>query len=415
MASVCFYFQVHQPQRLRRFSIFDRGTDYFDDASNASILGKVARKCYLPANAVLRELIERFEGRFRIAFSITGCAVEQFQAFAPEVLESFQGLADTGAVEFLAETYSHSLAFLYSREEFREQVRLHGQLMDQVFGQTPTVFRNTELIYNNELAKVAEEMGYSAVLCEGADHLLGQREPTCLYHAPGHPNVKLLLKNYRLSDDIAFRFGSREWAEWPLTPLKFANWIRRVEDPGQVVNLFLDYETFGEHQWADTGVFSFLRRLPEEILGGDGVDFKTPRECADCYPSCGEYDVPHMISWADTERDLSAWLGNAMQSNALHELYRLEQLVKQSGDQAMLHDWRMLQSSDHFYYMSTKQLGDAAVHKYFNPYDSPYDSYINFMNVMDHLRGRLGTSSPAAASAAPEPLPTPGQPPDGAG
>lgn len=390
MASVCFYFQVHQPFRLRRFSIFDRGADYFDNPVNQEILRKVATRCYLPANAVLRELIDRHEGRFRVAFSVTGPAIEQFQRFAPEVLDSFRTLAETGGVEFLAETYYHSLSFLYSRQEFATQVDLHRRLMQRLFGQTPTVFRNTELIYNNELARAATDLGFRAVLCEGADHLLGYRSPARLYCPPQCPDLRLLLKNYRLSDDIAFRFSNRDWPEWPLTADKFADWVAQVDDDGPVVNLFLDYETFGEHQWAETGIFDFLRALPGAILRRGDNDFRTPSECAAAFPVAGEYDVPHMISWADVERDLSAWLGNAMQSNALHELYRLESLVHRHGDEALLHDWRRLQTSDHFYYMSTKHYADGAVHKYFNPYDSPYDSFINFMNVLDNLRARLG-------------------------
>ncbi len=396
MASVCFYFQVHQPFRLRRFSIFDRGSDYFDQHVNREMIRKVAAKCYLPANAVLYELIRRFEGRFRVAFSLSGVVIEQFQRYMPAVLTSFQKLAETGAVEFLSETYHHSLSFLYSRDEFAEQVRLHRKLMEDLFGQTPTVFRNTELIYNNELAKAAAELGYKVVLCEGADHILGFRSPTYLYTPPDLPGVKLLLKNYRLSDDIAFRFSDRGWAEYPLTAEKFANWVHQVNGNGYVVNLFMDYETFGEHQWAETGIFEFLRHLPEAVFNLPDNDFRTPSQCAAAFPASGEYDVPHMISWADVERDLSAWLGNAMQSNALHELYRLEPLIKQSGDDALLDDWRKLQTSDHFYYMCTKYFADGTVHKYFNPYDTPYDSFINFMNVLDNLRGRLGR--PAAGA-----------------
>ena len=408
MASVCFYFQVHQPYRLRRFSIFDRGANYFDDDLNRKTVQKIATKCYLPANAVLHELIQRFDGRFRVAFSLTGVVIEQFQRYAPEVLSSFQRLAESGAVEFLAETYYHSLSFLYSRTELAEQVRMHSELINKLFGQTPTVFRNTELIYNNELARVAAEMGYKVVLCEGADHVLGVRAPSFLYTPPDLPDVKLLLKNYRLSDDIAFRFSNQGWAEFPLTAEKFANWIHQVNGNGHVVNLFMDYETFGEHQWAETGIFEFLRHLPDAVFRLPGNDFKTPGQCAECYAPSGEYDVPHMISWADVERDLSAWLGNAMQSNALHELYRLEPLVKQTGDEALLADWRRLQSSDHFYYMCTKYFADGTVHKYFNPYDTPYDSFINFMNVLDNLRGRLDQTpaQPAQPVAQPAAKPT---------
>jgi alpha-amylase len=396
MASVCFYFQVHQPFRLRRFSIFDRGADYFDNPTNQETVRKVATRCYLPANTVLKELIDEYGDKFRVAFSITGLAIEQFQRFAPEVLDSFRRLAETGSVEFLAETYYHSLAFLYSRTEFVEQIALHRKLMQRFFHQDPKVFRSTELIYNNEVARAAAGLGFTGVLCEGADHLLGYRAPTYLYTPPEQSGLKLLLKNYRLSDDIAFRFSNRTWPEWPLTAEKFAGWVHQVNGNGFVVNLFMDYETFGEHQWAETGIFDFLRRLPEEILKRPDNDFRTPSQCVDAFETSGEYDVPHMISWADTERDLSAWLGNAMQSNALHELYRLEPLVKSRGDEGLLHDWRRLQTSDHFYYMCTKTYADGAVHHYFNPYDSPYDSFINFMNVLDNLRGRLG-ASPAPA------------------
>lgn len=390
MASVCIYFQVHQPFRLRRFSIFDRGHDYFDDAANRQMVRRIAAKCYLPANAVLYELIKRHAGRFRVAFSLSGVLLDQLQRCTPETLASFQKLAETGAVELLSETYHHTLSFLYSRNEFTEQVRLHRQRIAALFDQKPTVFRNTELIYNNEVAQAAAGMGYAAVLCEGAEHILGYRSPAYPYTPPNLPALKLLLKNYRLSDDIAFRFSDPNWAEYPLTPAKFANWVHQINGDGYLVNLFMDYETFGEHQWADTGIFEFLRELPDAIFRLPDDDFKTPGQCAQDYAPAGEYDVPHMISWADAERDLSAWLGNAMQSNALHELYRLEPLIKKTGDEQLLEDWRRLQSSDHFYYMCTKYFADGTVHKYFNPYDTPYDSFINFMNVLDNLRGRLG-------------------------
>lgn len=388
MASVCFYFQVHQPFRLRRYSVFDSDARYFDDNANREILQKVGHKCYLPANGMLLDQIERHQGRYRVAFSLTGVVLDQFERYMPEVLDSFKRLAATGCVEFLSETYHHSLSFLYSEREFIEQVELHRRRIKDLFGQTPTVFRNTELIYNNDLARRVSAMGYKAILCEGADSLLGYRSPTYLYHPPGLSGLKLLLKNYRLSDDIAFRFGDRGWKEWPLTADKFAKWINQIHGNGYVVNLFMDYETFGEHQWSETGIFDFMHHLPEQVLAHADNDFQTPSQCAERYGTDGEYDVPYMISWADTERDLSAWLGNAMQSNALHELYRLEESVKGADDPELLEDWRRLQTSDHFYYMCTKYFADGDVHKYFNPYDSPYDSYINFMNVLDNLRTR---------------------------
>jgi len=384
MASVCFYFQVHQPFRLRRYSVFDSVPNYFDDAQNAKILRKVADRCYLPANHCIAELIKMHEGRFRVAYSLSGVVLDQFESTAPEVIESFQQLAETGCVEFLAETYHHSLAFLYSRDEFIEQVALHQDRIEGLFGQRSTTFRNTELIYSNEVAETAHALGYATVLAEGADQVLGYRSPNHVYVAPGLP-IRVLLKNFRLSDDIAFRFSNQSWSEWPLNARKFADWIGEVNGDGQTVNLFMDYETLGEHQWKETGIFDFLMRLPSEILQDENNDFRWPSEVAAAYEPAGEFDAPHLISWADTERDLSAWLGNAMQSNALQETYNLEKVVKAKGDEDLLNDWRRLQSSDHFYYMCTKYFADGDVHQYFNPYESPYDSYINYMNVLDNI------------------------------
>jgi alpha-amylase len=342
-----------------------------------------------------------------VAFSVTGVLLEQLKAYAPEALASFQDLANTGCVEFLAETYHHSLSFLFSPGEFAWQVQAHKRLIRDTFGQTPRVFRNTELIYSNSLAEAIERLGgFDAVLSEGADHILGCRSPNYVYRPPNTRHVKLLLKNYRLSDDIAFRFSNRDWCEWPLQAEKFAHWINAVNGNGYVVNLFVDYETFGEHQWEDTGIFEFLRHLPGEILKHPDTDFKTPTEVADAYEAVDTLDVPYCISWADVERDLSAWLGNPMQHNAITELYNLEGQVKTCNDPDLLADWRRLQTSDHFYYMCTKWFADGDVHKYFNPYDSPYDSYINFMNVLDNLRSRCsaeaascGMESPSMAGA----------------
>ncbi len=409
MASVCFYFQVHQPYRLRHYTIFDADEHYFDEDKNREICRKVARKCYLPANRLMLELIERHEGRFKVSYSITGVVLEQLRDYAPEVLESFQQLARTGCVEFLGETYYHSLSALYCPEEFAEQVRAHGDITRKLFGQTPRVFRNTELIYSNEIAALVEKIGgFDAILAEGADHVLGYRSPNYVYRPPNDSPLKLLLKNYRLSDDIAFRFSNRDWAEWPLSADKFAQWVSAVNGDGYTVNLFIDYETFGEHQWEDTGIFEFLRHLPGEVLTHPDNDFRTPSEVAAAYEPVGTIDVPHLVSWADTERDLSAWLGNPMQHNAIHDLYQLKGMVKATGDPEILAQWRRLQTSDHFYYMCTKYFADGDVHKYFNPYETPYDSYINFMNVLDNLKTRC-----QAAGAPPEP-PTPIREIDGA-
>ncbi len=398
MASICFYFQVHQPLRLRHYTVFDKSDQYFDDYKNASICRKVANKCYLPANRLLLDIIRKLGGRFKIAYSITGVLLEQLQLFAPEVMSTFDALAETGCVEFLAETYYHSLSYLYSHDEFVEQVNKHLETIEYLFGQKPRVFRNTELIYNNDLAALVESMGkFDAIITEGADHILGLRSPNFVYRPYGCSKIKLLLKNYALSDDIAFRFSNRDWSEWPLTADKFARWINNINGNGNVVNLFMDYETFGEHQWEDTGIFDFMRHLPEQLLKHPDNDFKTPGEVAQLFQPVDTLDVPHIISWADIERDLSAWLGNAMQSNAIHELYRLEKKIKKAGDEKIITDWRKLQISDHFYYMCTKYFADGDVHKYFNPYDSPYDSYINFMNVLDNLQNRCSRHAPSDA------------------
>jgi len=374
--------------------VFDNNDYYFDDYKNASICRKVANKCYLPANRLILDLINRFDGRFKVAYSITGVLLEQLLTFSPEVMSTFDALAETGCVEFLAETYYHSLSFLYSRNEFVDQVNKHTETINKYFGQKPRIFRNTELIYNNELATLIESTGkFDAIITEGADHILGYRSPNFVYKPKDCKHLKLLLKNYALSDDIAFRFSNRGWTQWPLTADKFAQWISDVNGNGNVVNLFMDYETFGEHQWEDTGIFDFMRHLPGTVLRHPDNNFKTPSEVVDSYQPVGEVDVQHVISWADIERDLSAWVGNAMQSNAIHELYRLEKKIKKTANEKIISDWRKLQVSDHFYYMCTKYFADGDVHKYFNPYNSPYDSYINFMNVLGNLNSRCSKAT----------------------
>jgi alpha-amylase len=400
MTSVCFYFQIHQPFRLRRYSVFDADPFYFDNDENRALCHKVADKCYRPATKLILDLVRRTEGRFRVSYSFSAVALEQFELWAPDLIEQFQRLVETGACEVLAETSHHSLSFLFSREEFSEQLREHEQRVQRLFGATPTVFRNTELTYCNRVAAQIGALGrYRAILCEGVDRYLGYRSPNYIYAPPGghaepkQARVKLLLKNYRLSDDIAFRFSDRNWPQWPLSAETFATWVNQINGDGFVCNLFMDYETFGEHQWADTGIFEFLESLPERVLETNPGqnDFRTPSECIDLYEPVGVYDVPTMSSWADTERDLSAWLGNSMQDNAAAELYRLEAPVKArhaAGDEHILEDWRKLTTSDHLYYMCTKYWADGDVHKYFSPYDSPYDAYINFMNVLDNVRTR---------------------------
>ncbi|MBN2142733.1 glycoside hydrolase family 57 protein [Candidatus Woesearchaeota archaeon] len=391
MVSICFYFQVHQPFRLKKYSIFDIGhnSNYFDDNKNAEVMRKVAQKCYLPTNKVLLDLIRQHQGKFRVSFSISGVVLDQFTLFAPEVLHSFRELAKTGCVEFLDETYYHSLSYLYDKEEFKEQVLLHRQKIKDLFGQEPKVFRNTELVFNNELANFVQGMGfYKAIVAEGADHILGWRSPNFLYTPKTADNMKLLLKNYKLSDDIAFRFSNKGWAEHPLTVEKYGRWVNAANGNGNVINLFMDYETFGEHQWEDTGIFDFLRHLPSEILRHPDNDFVTVSEAAEKYNPVSELDMHNFISWADIERDLSAWLGNPMQDSAARELFALGRMIRETGDEKLIDDWRKLTTSDHLYYMCTKWFSDGDVHKYFNPYDTPYEGFIAFMNVLNDLKIR---------------------------
>ncbi len=395
MSAVCFYFQVHQPYRLKRYGVFDIGVDenYFNDDSetkrnNRAIFRKVAEKCYLPANAVLLELLQKHP-EFKITFSFSGVFLEQAQEFGLDVLESFQKLVATGQVEVLGETYYHSLAALYSPQEFFEQVDLHRRKIKELFDYRPKVFRNTELIYSNDIARQVTELGYVGMLAEGADHVLEWRSPNYIYQPANQPSLGLLLKNYRLSDDIAFRFSSRDWSEWPLSAAKFASWLHAVQGSGDVVNLFMDYETFGEHQWEDTGIFDFLRALPEEVLKHPDASFVTPKEALRRFPSRGQLDVHHPVSWADIERDLSAWRGNHIQTDALRALYELEDAVKATGNSDLIETWRRLQTSDHFYYMCTKWWQDGDVHKYFSPHDSPYDAAASFMNALNDLKLRV--------------------------
>jgi len=387
MVSVCFYFQVHQPFRLKKYSVFDIGnnSDYFDEEKNKEIIKKVAKKCYLPTNKLLLKLIKRHEGKFKVSFSISGVALEQFEKYAPEVLHSFRELAKTGQVEFLSETYHHSLSFLFDKQEFKQQVLMHKQKIKDLFDQEPKVFRNTELVYNNELANFVQGMGYNAILAEGADHILGWKSPNFIYTPKTAENMKLLLKNYKLSDDVAFRFSNKGWNEHPLTVEKYGRWISENNGKGHLINLFMDYETFGEHQWEDTGIFEFMEKLPEEILKHPDNDFVTVSEAAEKYPSVAELDIHNFMSWADVERDLSAWLGNSLQNSAAQELYKIGTIVKKTGDPALLSDWRKLTTSDHFYYMCIKWFSDGDVHKYFNPYDTPYEGFITFMNVLNDI------------------------------
>lgn len=398
MISICLYFQVHQPYRIKQYSFFDidKNRDYFDEQANSNIMKKVAAKCYLPANQTLLKLILQHHGNFKIAFSISGTAIEQFKLYSPETLESFKALAKTGCVEFINETYYHSLAFLKSVEEYKRQIKQHHDMIVEEFGQKPTTFRNTELIYNNAIAKVIYDLGYKVILTEGADKILGWRSPNFVYAPHELPDMRLLLKNYRLSDDIAFRFSNQGWTEFPLTAEKFASWLHNVSGNGETINLFMDYETFGEHQWAETGIFQFLNALPCAIFGSREFNkgnrefcFNTPSEVCQRYRAMSSLDVPYYISWADSERDLSAWVGNNLQDQALDMIYKLESIVYGSNDYNLIRTWQKLLTSDHFYYMCTKFFSDGDVHKYFNPFNSPYNAFLSYQNVVNDLANRL--------------------------
>ena len=400
MLSVCLYLHVHQPYRVKPYRFFAIGDDhnYFNEQASTSkcnnqfIFRKVAEKSYLPTNAILQELLERHP-EFRVSLSLSGVFLEQASEFGQDVLESFQRLIATGRVDIVAETYYHSLAFFYSRPEFERQVAKHRQLIKDLFDYAPTIFRNTELAYTNDLAIWAEQAGYLGILAEGWDPILGWRSPNFVYRPTGTKNIQLLLKNYKLSDDVAFRFGEQTWKEWPLDVEKYSTWVHSIHGNGETLNLFMDYETFGEHQWAETGIFDFLRALPTALMRHPDTTFRTTHETAVELTSVGEIDIPHVVTWADTERDLTAWTGNEIQRAALAVTYRLESEIFESGDDVLIEDWRRLQTSDHFYYMCTKWWKDGDVHAYFSPYDSPYEAYTAFMNVLQDVKLRLATTT----------------------
>ncbi len=394
MPSICFYFQVHQPFRVKKYKYFDIGKDhsYFNesgenDLNNGRILRKVAYKSYLPTNQVLYDLIKKYPD-FKITFSFSGVSLEQMEMYSPETIDSFKKLIKTGNVEILSETYFHSLAFLYSKDEFRRQVDLHKKKVKELFNYEPEVFRCTELSYNNDLAYEVSQLGYKGILAEGADKVLGWRSPNFLYK-PVTSDIALFLKNYRLSDDIAFRFSSHDWVDYPLTAPKFSDWVSKINGNGEIINLFMDYETFGEHQWEVTGIFDFLKHLPQEVLKHPDNNFLTLSEAIKKYPKVAELDIPYFTSWADTERDLSAWVGNSMQQDLLDKIYSLEKDVLKTEDEIIIDDWRKLQTSDHFYYICTKSLSDGTVHNYFSPYESPYEAFICYVNALNDFKLRV--------------------------
>ena len=396
MKNICLYFQVHQPLRLKRYRFFNIGNDhyYYDDYLNDSVINRLAERCYLPANKMIRQMIKDYGSQFKIAFSISGVTLDQFELYSPQVIESFQKLAQTGCVEFLSETYSHSLAALKDKNEFIKQIHEHRQKIHELFNQETKVFRNTELIYSDKIGNDVAELGFNAMITEGAKHILGWKSPNYIYCNALNPRLKLLLRNFRLSDDIAFRFSNRSWSEFPLTADKLIEWLNKINKNEETVNIFIDYETFGEHHGADTGIFDFLKDLPDKIYKKSDFKFATPSELAANLMPVSTISVPYPISWADEERDITAWLGNDLQTDAFNRLYLFSDSVNRCDDQKILKDWRYLQASDHFYYMSTKFFSDGASPVYFNPYESPYDAYINYMNVLSDFGMRLHARVP---------------------
>jgi alpha-amylase len=398
MTAVCLYFQAHQPYRLRAYDYFDVGREhrYFDSPANSAILRRVAEKCYLPATDMLLRLLERHPD-FAVSFSVSGCLLEQLRTASPASLEAFRALAETGRVEFLAETSHHSLAWLVSQEEFARQIALHREMMLAELGVDPRVFRNTELIYSDDLARFVEARGYAGVLADGVPPLLGGRSPHFIYRAATPGGLPLLLRDSRLSDDIAFRFSNRTWSEYPLTAEKYDAWIGALS--GDIVSLFMDFETLGEHQWKETGIFEFFEKWVDIRLSRPGARFVTPSQAIAALPAREHLSAPRLLSWADEERDVSAWQGNELQRDALGRLFRLEARVAASGSAGLARDFRRLTTSDLYYYMGTKTASDGQVHAYFSPYDSPYDAYMAFMHVVSDLEGRL-----SAAPRDPAPL-----------
>jgi alpha-amylase len=396
MKSICFYFQIHQPFRLKRYRFFDIGSDhyYYDDYNDEEIIRRIAQNCYLPANQTILNMIKESDGAFKVAYSISGVALEQMELYVPEVIDSFKELAKTGCVEFLAETFAHSLSSLQEdSNEFELQVKQHTKKIQSLFGYKPVVFRNTELVYSDDIGARVAAMGFKGIITEGAKHVLGWKSPNYVYCCASNPQLKVLCKNFKMSDDITFRFSDWGWDQFPLTAEKFIGWIEALPDNEDVVNLFMNYETFGEMQNAGTGIFEFLKALPY-FASQCNIQFETPSMVLQKRKPIDQINVPYPISWADEERDLSAWLGNELQRSAFDKLYGIGERVRLSNDKRLLQDWYYLQSSDHFYYMSTKHFSDGAMHSHFSPYDSPYEAFMNYMNVLSDFIDRVNGQFP---------------------
>lgn len=399
MKTICLNFQIHQPFRYRKYRFFDIGTDayYYDDFTNETFMRKVADQSYLPANKVILEQIHKHKGKFRVTYSISGVALDQFKLYAPEVIDSFAELAATGCVEFLSETYANSLVSLADSRFFESQVKAHDDMIMELFGQRPRVFRNTELIYSDEIGDLVHRMGFEAMITEGAKHILGWKSPNFLYCNALNPRLKVLMRNFHFSDDLSFRFSNTAWNEFPLTAEKYAAWMLGLPKAEEVVTIFINYEAFGQLHSKNTGIFEFLRNLPDAILRSRQLSFSTPSEIVENLQPVSAIHVPTPISWADEERDLSAWLGNELQKEAFDKLYQLKDQMLNCTDPSMCKDWDYLQSNDHFYYMCTKFFSDGEVHKYFNPYSTPYEAFINYMNVLSDFKIRLNAIVPKSA------------------
>ena len=395
MKAICFYFQIHQPFRLKTYRFFDIGNDhyYYDDFANDEIITRIAHRSYLPANAMLLDMIKESGKKFKVAFSISGTALEQLEQYVPEFIDSMKELAATGCVEFLSETYAHSLASLGDPEEFAAQVKAHDDKIQELFGQKPKVFRNTELIYSDDIASMVAAMGFKGAITDGAKHILGWKSPNYVYASSAAPKLKLLLKNSKLSDDISFRFSNPEWEAYPLTADKYIDWIASTPQEEQIINLFMNYETFGELQARETGIFEFMKALPRFAKEKD-IAFWTPSETLSKLKSVGELSVPYPMSWADEARDTSAWLGNDLQNEAFKKLYSISERVRLCDDRKLKEDWNRLQTSDHFFYMSTKHNEDGSVHSHYSPYDSPYTAFTNYMNVLSDFMIRVQEQYP---------------------
>ncbi|MCF0189750.1 MAG: polysaccharide deacetylase family protein [Marinilabiliaceae bacterium] len=396
MKNICLYFQLHQPVRLRRYRFFDIGNDhyYYDDYANESNINKLAHTCYLPTNRILLDLIKKYKGKFSVAFSISGTMIDQLKLYAPEVIDSFKELAKTKHAEFLAETSAHSLVSLRNVEEFKRQVAQQVKIIEDTFGQVPVVFRNTELIYSDEIGEVVSQMGFKAILSEGAKQILGWKSSNYMYCNSIEPRLKVLMRNYHMSDDISLRFSNQTWDSWPLTADKFKGWLDGVSESEEVVNLFMNYETFGSVHSVESGIQGFLSALPNVVLSDKNYAFVTPSKAASALQPVSAIHVPSATSWVDEERDVTAWLGNEMQNEAVDKLYALLPLMEQCSDSALLKDWQYLQSSDHFYYMGTKFFANGGNRAYQNPYQTPYDAFINYMNVLTDFAQRLRQAVP---------------------